>query len=100
MLKIPSWLAWIVLGFIGIALSQVQSNAQQPSPAPDPRPTQQTIAALEAVLTLREAELKAVRQDSGAAQTAYEARLTTAMEWLKAAQGPAAPVAQAAEPPK
>ncbi len=82
-----------------LVVSQAALRAQQPAPPPDPRTTQQTIAALEAVLNLREAELKAVRQDSLMTQTAYEARLMTAMEWLKAAQGPA-PNAQAAEPPK
>ncbi len=86
-----------IIGF-SIGMVIVAAQAQQP-PAADQRLTQPTIAALEAVLSLREAELKALRQDDAAALNAYEARLATAMEWLKAAQGPA-PTAKAVEPPK
>ncbi len=81
-----------ICGFsIGMILATVAQAQQPPAAAADPRLTQPTIAALEAVLSLREAELKALRQDDANAMSAYEARLATAMEWLKAAQAAPAP---------
>ncbi len=67
----------------GGALVAVYAQQQ----APDPRLASQTIAAQQAVLALREAEVRALQEDQVKERLAYEARLETALEWLKAAQG-------------
>jgi hypothetical protein len=75
---------------MALALSLPMSVRAQE--AADPRTTAETIVALQAMLNLRDAQTRALASD-------YEARLATAMEWLKQAQMasgkvPGAPVAK------
>ncbi len=74
-------------------LFSANALAQQAPQAPPPRNPKETIDALQAVLTLREAELRDVGKDIAALQSGYEARLATAMEWLRAAQDQHPPTA-------
>jgi hypothetical protein len=64
-----------VLVLMALALSVRAEEAVQA----DPRTTAETIVALQAMLNLRDAQTRALASD-------YEARLATAMEWLKQAQ--------------
>ncbi len=70
------------IGFsIGMALA---TAAQAQQARYDPRTVQEVAATYEAMVALREKEMATMRLD-------YEARLNTAMEWLKAAQAAPAP---------
>jgi len=76
----------LIVGAVVVGLGLTFAHAQQPQAQPDSRLTQPTITAMQGLLALREAELAATRADWYSDRAAYEARLETAMEWLKAAQ--------------
>jgi len=73
----------ILLLILLLSIAARPCKAQQP---PDPRLSPQTIAAQQALLALREAQMQTMFEDAAKERAGYEARLETAMEWIKAAQ--------------
>ncbi len=64
----------------------VLAQTAPPATPTDQRLVQPAITALQGVLALREAEVRACNEDRATIETGYEARLAQVIEWLVASQ--------------